>query len=351
MPIIARFFSLLLLIAVLAGCGAPGTQTPASTSAPAPSASAPGATPAATNTITAGATEEAGSRSVEHVFGTSEVPANPQRIVAADLGTFVPTFGVLSALGVRPVAVTANQVPGYLSQYAEGVTMLPGQANYEAIAAAQPDLIITPGVNYNEENYKTLAQIAPTAAPNWYWQTLDQITGYWREVATLVNKQAEGDQLIADLNTRIADIRAKLEPRMQGKTVSVLQVQQVGLQGVYLQTGRAESALLHAVGVQRPANQTYDPNNAEWYVELSTELLPQADAWAIFVEVYADDPNDIATVRQQLESNPLWGQLEAVKNKRIFFVQTDEWSGTDPFVLNLILDTIEQNLTTALDAE
>ena len=138
---------------------------------------------------------------------------------------------------------------------------------------------------------------------------------------------------------------------MVGKPVSVFQVQGTGLSALYLQTGRLESALLNAVGIERPANQTYDPLNPVWYLSLSTEVLNEADAWAIFVEVYAENPEDIPAIQAELEANPLWQQLEAVKNNRVFYVQTEEWSGTDPFVANLILDTIESNLNAALEAE
>jgi iron complex transport system substrate-binding protein len=345
-----------LLIVALAGCGstssapAPEAASPAGSAAAsaAPSAAASASaepSAAAAASATAGAT-----RPFQHLFGATDVPTQPERIVAADLGAFIPTLGTLAALGVRPVAVTADQTPEYLASQIEDVQVLRGQANYEAIAALKPDLIITPGVEYNRENYDTLAKIGPTAAPLWYWQTLEQVTGYWRAVADLVGKPTEGEQLVTKLNERIAALRTELEPRMQGKTVSVFQVQGPGLGGLYLQTGRLESSLIHALGIARPANQTYDPNNAAWYVELSPELLPQADAWAIFVEVYAANPDEIPAIQQQLEANPLWQQLDAVKNKRVFYVKTDAWSGTDPFVANSILDLIETNLSSALDA-
>jgi ferric hydroxamate transport system substrate-binding protein len=331
----------LLLVFILIGCGAP--TTPAPTAVPpttAPTVTAPTSAPIPTTAT--------GTRSVTDFFGTAEIPASPKTIVAADLGAFVPTFGTLSALGVRPVAVTADQLPGYLKPFAEGVQMLPGQPNYEAIAAAKPDLIITPGVDFNKENYELLKKIAPTAAPKWYWQTLEQTTDYWKEVSKLVNKEQEGDKLVSDLNGRIATLRAKYSEPLKGKPISVLQFQGAAMTDVYLLRGRLESALLDAVGAERPANQKFEPNDAEWYVTLSPELLSQADGWAIFLELYSNNPADIPAMQKQLESNPLWGQLEAVKNKRVFVVKTDEWSGTDPFVANLILDAIDHNLGPAL---
>ncbi|HRF99170.1 MAG TPA: hypothetical protein PLZ51_28355, partial [Aggregatilineales bacterium] len=79
-----------------------------------------------------------------------------------------------------------------------------------------PDLIITPGVAYNEDNYNNLSLIAPTVAPLWYWQTLDQVTGYWHEIGVLVNREAEADRLIADLDARITTLREEITPRMAG---------------------------------------------------------------------------------------------------------------------------------------
>jgi iron complex transport system substrate-binding protein len=348
------------LLILLAACGAQSAPPPtagAASQSAAPTAAA-SATAAAATAPAADANSDfaivettGADRLVRHMFGETRIPLKPQRIVAADLGTFVPTAGALAAVGVKPVAITADHIPAYLAAATADVQVLPGAPNYEAIAALKPDLIITPGVAYNRDNYNLLAQIAPTVAPPWYWQTLDQVTGYWTAVSTVVGQEAAGAQLVADLDGRIAAVRASLAPRMAGKTVSVLQVQGTGLEGVYLQTGRLESALLAAVGVARPANQTYDPARAEWYVTLSPELLPEANAWAIFAEIYAANPAEIPQAQQDLEASPLWGQLAAVKGGRVFYVATDEWSGTDPLLAKLVLDTIERRLTTALDAE
>lgn len=303
-----------------------------------------------TTEATAQATSETAgtTRDFTHEFGTTVVPVTAQRVIAADLGVFAPTFGTLAALEVKPIAATITRVPDYLAGFAEGVQIIPGQASYEALAAANPDLIITPGVTYNKDNYDQLAKIAPTVAPFWYWQTLDQVYGYWRAVAELVDKQSEGEQIVTNLDARIAALRTKLRSAMQGKTVSVFQVQGAGLGALYLQTGRLESALLNAVGIERPANQTYDPSNEQWYVQLSPELLRDVDAYAIFVEIYADDVNDIPAVRAELESNALWRSLDAVKNGRVYFVISDRWSGTDPYIANYILDAIDTNLSAAL---
>lgn len=301
--------------------------------------------------ITVAESANAETRIYAHEFGETEIPADPQRIIAADLGVFIPTFGALAAVGVQPVAVTADNIPDYLAEYLEGVTVVPSPVNYETLLGLDADLIITPGVGYNEDNFNNLSLVGTTVAPLWYWQTLDQAVTYWREVGVLVNKEAEMEEVISGIYGRIETLKAELAPRMEGKTVSVFQVQNTGLSSLFLQTGRVESAVLNAIGIERPENQTYDPTGEQWYIQLSTELLNEADAWGIFVEVYADNPEDIDTIKAELEGNALWQSLDAVKNGRVFYVQTDEWSGTDPFVANLIIDAIENNLTAALDAQ
>lgn len=292
----------------------------------------------------------ADSRTVSHAFGTSDIPTAPQRIVSVDLGAFIPTVGVLGALGVEPVGAVVGAVPEYLEDFLAGVEVIRGEANFEAITALNPDLILTPGIDYNQATYETLAKIAPTAAPSWGWQTLKQVTGYWRAVADLVGKKAEGERLVRDLEARIAALRDKYAERMAGKPVSVFQVQGPGLGGLYLQTGRLESAVIDAIGLERPANQRYSPEG-DWYKTLSIERLDEADAWAIFVEVYATDPAEIPAIRAELETHPLWQSLEAVQAGRVFFVATERWSGTDPFVANSILDEIDTRLSAALEAE
>lgn len=341
------FTILMVALAAVVGCAAPAPAPAAATAAPQPTTEA-----AAPTTQAAAPTAASGTRSYTDIFGTVEIPANPQRIVAADMGVFIATFGALAAVDAKPVVVTIDQIPPYLESYTEGVQVLPGTAiNYEAIAAANPDLIITPGVEYNKENYDLLSKIAPTVAPKWGWQTLEENRSYALEVAKLVNKEAEMQALIAKQDARIAELEAKYAESLKGKPISVLQIQGADMQNVYLQRGRLESALLDAIGAERPANQEFDPTDSEWYVTLSPELLSEADGWMIFVELYSDKPEDIPAMQAKLEANPLWQQLDAVKNKRVYFVKTNEWSGTDPFIADIILDTLDRDLAAALATE
>ena len=129
-------------LAVLAGCGSP-----------ADSSTAP-ATTAPASTIV-----------VEHKFGSTEVPEDVQRV--ATVGWNDQDFAL--SLGVVPV-VTREWFDDYNSypwvQQAtggKGVETFGGdEIDYEAVAAAQPDLILGIYESIDQPTYDRLSQIAPT---------------------------------------------------------------------------------------------------------------------------------------------------------------------------------------------
>ena len=96
------------------------------------------------------ATEAAFPRTVEHAMGATDIPARPERVVVLDTGEL---DSVLS-LGVTPVgAVTTAVSQAFLSYLAEGAADVEvvgtiAEPNLEAIAALQPDLILSNKVRH-----------------------------------------------------------------------------------------------------------------------------------------------------------------------------------------------------------
>src|SRR5690606_34565091 len=93
------------------------------------------------------------TRTVEHIYGESEVPAEPERVVAVSV-TSTPVLlsldlPVVAAGTTGPSALTDDK--GFFAQWAEtaderGVEALPGpEPDLEAVAAAEPDVIVGNG--------------------------------------------------------------------------------------------------------------------------------------------------------------------------------------------------------------
>lgn len=301
-------------------------------------------TQADAGTSAAGAgTQPVATRTFEHAFGATEIPVEPQRIVAVD----PVTFGILAAVDARPAGAALGAVSGiaHLEPFTDGVADIggigaAGELDLEAVAVLDPDLIITFGVDWNEEIYDTLTPLAPTVGPAYNYVTLEQTTEHWLGVADAAGRLDEGERVVAQLHERIDEIAERLGPPMADKPVSVVRV---GTDGFYsVRFGSMESSLLRAVGIPRPPNQQ---NPEDFAFDLSLERVSEVDAYAIFVYVDNDADDELAT----LQANPLWERLEAVQAGRVFFVEASVWNGLDPIAADQILDDVDRHLSAALD--
>src|SRR5687767_12467794 len=143
-------------------------------------------------------------RTVQHAMGETEIPARPERVVVLDTGEL---DSVLS-LGVVPVgAVTTDVASGFLSYLAEGAADVEqvgtiGEPNLEAIAALQPDLILSNQVRH-AEIYDELSQIAPTVFA-------EKVGAAWKDnfglAAEALGLEDEGADALTEYETAAAEL-------------------------------------------------------------------------------------------------------------------------------------------------
>lgn len=168
---------------------------------------------------------------IEHAFGETEIPSEPQRVVALGWGSADAAI----ALGVVPTAMEAqgyggdeNGVHPWTAEAldelgAETPIMIPSTTEapaYEAIAEAAPDLILAVYSGITEEQYELLSEIAPTVAyPDAAWTTP------WRDVVTIVGealgRSSGAQKVLAGVDSVLAD-QAAAHPELEGKTVAVV---------------------------------------------------------------------------------------------------------------------------------
>ncbi|UFU05652.1 ABC transporter substrate-binding protein [Ruania halotolerans] len=108
----------------------------------------------------------ADTRVIETHYGEVTVPEDPQRIAAVSYNT----VWQLQSLDVQPVAAQdysrwAQEYTDEQNAFIDGLETVGsfGELNYEAIAAAEPDLIVGDAYEIDEEVYAQLSDIAPTA--------------------------------------------------------------------------------------------------------------------------------------------------------------------------------------------
>ncbi|MCG7523432.1 iron-siderophore ABC transporter substrate-binding protein [Streptomyces sp. OfavH-34-F] len=273
-------------------------------------------------------------RTVKHAMGSTEIKAQPQRVVVLDVGE----LDNVVSLGVKPVGLAPTEgspeLPSYLKKDA-GTPKNVGtinSLNLEAIAALKPDLIL--GSQLRAANsYDELSKIAPTVfsiRPGFTWKE-----NYLLNAAAL-DKTAQAEANLAAYKKKAEALGKKLGA--DKPTVSMVRYLPDGLIRLYANASFI-GTILKDVGIPRPANQDI-PDLA---AEVSAENIDQADADYIFTGVYGDVK---ATDKSKAQSNPLWKNLKAVKDGHAFDVPDETWYlGLGVTAAEAVLDDLQKHLT------
>lgn len=252
---------------------------------------------------------------IEHALGTTTITEKPERVATVAWGN----QEVPLALGVVPVGMpevtwgdddgdgVLPWVEDTLSDLGAETPVLFDEADgidFEAVADTQPDVILAGYSGLTQEEYDTLAKIAPVVAyPDVAWGTT------WQEMieldATAMGMQAEGEQLIADLDQQIADTAAGY-PQLADTSVAFSWIDTTDLSTFGFYTSADPRASFPTqLGMTIPTVVTDNEDGSSFYGGISAESADQVDADVLVV--YADEAS-LATA----EADPLWSKIPAI---------------------------------------
>lgn len=250
-------------------------------------------------------------RLVRHAGGETQVPLEPERIVALD----EPVVDALLILGIQPVgAPTRNgSFQSQLAPRLEGTEPVGnyGTPNLEAIVALEPDLILR-DIWFDEEVGTQVARIAPTVVIE-AWGTRGPDT--LLTVGQLVGKEEQAQTRIAQYQDKVAAARERLSGFDEPVALMRLRSERdFYLQGVVDNQNGLTTFLYEDLGL------TPDPLTAKLERQsLSLEVVPSFEAEHLFVSV-----EDEATYQSLLE-DPLWQNVPAVQKGQVYPVDPDVW--------------------------
>jgi iron complex transport system substrate-binding protein len=261
-------------------------------------ASGDDAAPAGDDTATAD--EGAFPVTIEHAFGETEITEQPTNVVTWGWGSADAAI----ALGVVPVAIPfegyGGDEEGVLPWIREALddagaevpTVLPQaeEPPFEAIAEAQPDVILAAYSGITAEDYELLSQIAPTVAyPGEAWATP------WRDlieiVGTALGRHDQATALLDEIDAQVT-AQAEAHPELAGKTVALVWDTPEGFYVYKPEDARAEFAVDLGL-VSAPSVDELATDEATFYYTLSPERLDELTS-DILVS-YADTPDASAT--------------------------------------------------------
>ncbi|WP_030611842.1 ABC transporter substrate-binding protein [Streptomyces sclerotialus] len=269
---------------------------------------------------TEGAASGAFPRTLDTVMGEVEIPARPQRVVVLDTGELddVTMLGITPVGAVSPHMKTEGGFPAYLKDKVDGVTDVGPllEPDLEKIAGLKPDLILSSKVRH-EKVYDKLKAIAPTV--------FTETTGGPWKANLKVHAEALGEEKRAAAAMKRYEQRAKhlgeAVEKKAGTMPSASVVRFVAGPTRLYTKASFSGVVLDDIGLARPASQSStDP--AEPMLDVSPEQIDKADADLVFVTV-ADTP--AKTRKKDVTTNPVWQDLPAVKNGKVFEVPDETW--------------------------
>lgn len=269
-------------------------------------------------------------RTVTHAYGTTEIPAAPERVATISW----VNADVSLALGVVPVGMPRSSfganAAGSSDWFDAELAEVGGEApelysetdgiNTEAIAALEPDLILGAYSGMTREEYDALSRIAPTvampegAAPfGTAWQDSTRLIG------EALGRAEQAESVIADVEGRIEQV-AEENPGLRGTSFVFGTVDPAAAEKIYAYTGvdnrprfLEQLGMVQSPAVAEASSGAPDQFSVTWSPERADELSSDV------LVTYAASPD----VRAAIEGDPLLGRIPAVEAGRMV-VQTDE---------------------------
>ncbi|MEA5516094.1 iron-siderophore ABC transporter substrate-binding protein [Nodularia sp. UHCC 0506] len=263
-------------------------------------------------------------RLVRHAMGETKVPLHPQRIIV--LGGLDNVL----ALGIKPIGATTlgdNNFLKYLDNLTDGIEKIGtnGQPNLEKILYLKPDLIL--GLAWDADLYRQLSKIAPTVLADGDISWKEWLTKF----AEAVGKTEKGETLLRDYDQRIEKLR-----QIMGDDLAKTQISLVNFWANFTRIYMNHSfggSILQEIGLSRPSSE----DKAKNHENISLELIPQIGGDAIFLILGGHNESRL----QQFINHPLWAQLKAVQENRVYPVTSDIWIASWGIIgANRVLDDI-----------
>ena len=286
---------------------------------------------------------------VQHEMGEVSVPNEQQRVVTI-LFSFV---GNTLTLDVKPIGSTLPfdnstgltepyiSTETYLGDSVEGIHNV-GQTHtpsLEKLLQLKPDLILAWNRSSATQIYTRLSEIAPTVLVPY------QFANHWNHfdfIAEVLGREDAAQQAKDLYYQRIEELKLALGNRYQNKQISVISSYSKGT--IAYGQNSFVGSIFDDIGLKRPAAQdvrdeSIAPGGA--IRDISNESLEVLDGDILFCLTFGKDSTKAF---QELQRKPLWRELKAVQEGRVYFVSGETWIGANLIAADAVLDDLYEYL-------
>lgn len=263
--------------------------------------------------------------------------AYPDRRSLRIVSLSAPYTDHLLALGILP---SAGQTHPFLPSDLTELSLPqhatdPWETTRATFIGLQPDLILCKD-NVQSRARELLGDIAPVICIPWASQDL---YSHLREIAKLVNRQAEAEQWIREYEQRAEQLRAEVHSSIGQASVAICVVRETGLRMYgernvghvfYRSLGLTPPQLLSKQMAPYPAG-----TQLTW-TAISPDELPDYDADYLLIAV--SDQEERSRIELLLRENKAWGRHTAVSNGTVAFIDWPRWKVYAPHGIKLQLE-------------
>ncbi|MFM9280507.1 ABC transporter substrate-binding protein [Paenibacillus jiagnxiensis] len=309
------FIFIILLVTLITGCGA-GSGGQSATSAGSNTASEQN------DPVKVEGDASVESRTIKHDLGETVLQGTPEKVVVLELGF----IDALLDVGIKPIGVADDNKPSLILDDAltqiEGYTSvgMRSQPSLEKIKLLSPDLIIA-DTGRHSGAYAELSKIAPTIALNNLDAGYEDTIQAALTIGEAVNKKAEMEEVVAEHQTKLKAIQSKVTKDknslvLVGNTDSEITVRN---------TEFFTAELLKTIGYRYALDDVGAFTGQKGNVKMTIEQFLDIDPDMIVLMSGEVDKKDEEGRRPILE-DPLWNELSAVKNNKMYDVNRYTWS-------------------------
>lgn len=282
-------------------------------------------------------TNENGTRTIEYLGESYEVPEKVERIVVTGAMDAMEDMVVLDVHPVGAIAIGGKFPELYASvtDKAEsiGEKIKP---NFEKILELNPDVILG-STKFPEEVQSKLEKIAPTIL-------VSHISTNWESnlnlLAELTGKQADAEKILSTYKADIEAAKSTLTEKLQDQKVAAIRIRG-GQAYVYPKEVFLNAVLYGELGLAVP-NEVAKAKSQE---AISVEQLADMNPDYLFVQFSTDENADAPNALEDFKKNPIIQNITAFKNDRVFVNVLDPLMEGGPAYSRIkFLEAIRQNL-------
>ncbi|MDN5723516.1 MAG: ABC transporter substrate-binding protein [Corynebacterium variabile] len=281
------------------------------------------------------------THTVSSAYGDVEVPENPERVVAVSYDT----PWQLKSLGVTPVAAQdysdySDGISAEQKEFLEPVDSVGKffELDIEAVAKAEPDVIVGDVLEIDQEIFDKLSEIAPTVIAE------GETRGDWKPIVGMLADAVGAQDALEDSKVayedRLATLQADYKDVLADNTFADIGPMEDAAKFYIAYPSSIVGAIYQEIGMKPAASLPtgeFPKGWEEYSTEKIGELLGDADA----VTVTAKPDGTVDPVMQSVLDNTLFKNLKAAKDDHVFpiFGEVTDYESATAY-----LDTVEEKI-------